>query len=366
MLRSVSALRTRRRVVAALRGLGFSGLLCAALGCAGRESLVKVVGPGVVNDPRNKTLRFDILQFGLDELCREMSRRGSPLAMRDDEPVSGRFFADACGSQVIDDDARQSLVLQYSGRGYAWSSITRRVGFTSSGVIEYAPDFQLHGGAMYVYFRPRSVNAASVQTILIESGAASSTMTALGVNANDVGTAILRGQLQRGFTVIRRSAKGEVSFGMGFVPKGELPYAPFTIERSRYLTLANATTEIHSGQQDYVGGFEITGRRQALHVTATLEGTAAVDLFVLSKAYADQMTGTFVSRPGPAALVAAPLFEDTLTAGQPYRRTIPLPEGIYYLVLDNAAGVGRASPDAGATGDRAAKIDLLVQAGKAR
>jgi len=349
-----------------LWGAGLVGLLLAAPACAGRESLVKVVGPGVVNDPRNKTLRFDILRFGLDELCREMSRRGIPLSMRDGEPVSGRFFADACGSQVIDDDARQSLVLQYSGRGYAWSSITRRVGFISSGVVEYAPDFQLHEGAMYVYFRPRSVSAANVQTVLVESGAANSTMTALGVNANEVGTAILRGQLQRGFTVIRQSAEGEVAFGVGYIPRGEAPFTPFTVERSRHLTLANGTTEIHAGQQDYVGGFEITGRRQALHVTATLEGAAAVDLFVLNKAYADQMTGTYVTQPGPAPLVAAPLFEDTVAAGQPYRRTIPLPEGIYYLVLDNSAGVGHASPDASAAGDRAAKIDYLVQTGKAR
>lgn len=366
MLPTVSVIRTRRRVGAMLRGVGLIGLLLATAGCAGRESLVKVVGPGVVNDPRNKTLRFDILRFGLDELCREMNRRGIPLSMRDGEPVSGRFFADACGAQVIDDDARQSLVLQYSGRGYAWSSITRRVGFTSSGVVEYSPDFQLHEGAMYVYFRPRSVSAANVQTVLIESGAASSTMTALGVNANEVGTAILRGQLQRGFTVIRKNAEGEVAFGVGYIPRGEAPFAPFTVERSRHLALANSTTEIHSGQQDFVGGFEITEKRQALHVTATLEGATAVDLFVLNKAYADQMTGTFVSQPGPAPLVAAPRFEDTLAAGQQYRRTIPLPEGIYYLVFDNAAGVGRASPDAGTTGDRAAKIDYLVQSGKAR
>ncbi|MBN2195127.1 MAG: hypothetical protein JW751_20080 [Polyangiaceae bacterium] len=361
--------RRTRRAGAAITAAWLTGTLAVAsttAGCTGKESLVTVVGPGVVNDPRNRTLRFDILQFGLSQLCREMRVMGVPLQMRDDEPVSGRFFADTCGSQVIDEDERQSLVLQFSGRGYAYSSITRRVGFTASGVVEYSPDFQLHDGAMYVYFRPRNVTAAEVQTVLIESGAAASTITKLGVNANEVGSAVVRAQLQRGFTVIRRNANGEVAFGLGFVPEGEVPFVPFMVERSAHLTLANGTTEVHSGQQDYLGGFEITKKRQALHVTATLDGAAAVDLFVVPKAYADQMTGSFVTQPGPAALTAPPVFEEPLVAGPQYRRTIPLPVGIYYLVIDNSAEVGRTAPSGGPTDDRAAKVDFLVQLGKAR
>lgn len=361
MLTRVSRLPLRQLGATAI---ALTALLLANPGCARREALVGVVGRGVVNDPRNKSLRFDLLKFGLDQLCRVMTRQGIPLRMRDDEPVSGRFFADTCGSQVIDEQDRQSLVLQYSGRGYAWTAVTGRVGFTSAGIVEYAPDFQLHAGAMYVYFRPRGVTAANVQTLLIESGAATTTMTTLGVDANRAGGAILRGQLERGFTVIRIGAEGESRFGPGYIPRGELPTTPFTVERSRHLTLVNDATEVHPGQQDYVGGFEIERRGQALHLTASLEGTPAVDLLVVPKGYGDQMVGRYVSSPGPAAPGAPPVFEDVLVAGQPYRRTIPLPPGLYYLVLDNSAEIGRTVSDG--SGARAAKIDYLVQIGKAR
>jgi len=140
--------------------------LAAAPGCASRDSLgssaVAVLGAGVINDPSNKSLRFDILKFGLDSFCTEMLKGGAPLKFGDDEPVVGRFFADSCQSQVLDDNSHKSFVVQYTGRGYAWTNVTRRIGFASRGVIEYATDFQLNDGAMYVYFRPRLIDGAAL------------------------------------------------------------------------------------------------------------------------------------------------------------------------------------------------------------
>src|SRR4051812_24586773 len=139
-----------------------AALSLGVLGCASRDSLgvgaISVLGAGVVNDPSNKTLRFDILKFGLDSFCAEMLKGGAPLKFGDDEPVVGRFFADSCQSQVLDDDTHKSFVVQYTGRGYAWTNVTHRIAFSSRGVVEYQTDFQLHGGAMYVYFRPRVID----------------------------------------------------------------------------------------------------------------------------------------------------------------------------------------------------------------
>ncbi len=344
----------------------FAILLATVGGCSGKESLVTVVGPGRVNDPRNKSLRFDILEFGLGEFCREMTRRGAPLKLRDSDPVIGRFFADTCSSQVIDTDQRKSLVVQYSGRGYAWTAQTQRVGFTSAGVIEYAPDFLVHEGAMYVYFRPSNVSAASFETQLIESGVAGTMASVLGVPVNDLGQHIVRGQLERGFTVIRQNRSGEVDFGLGYVPKGQLPLRPFQVERSNKTTLANDGTEVHSGQQDYLGGFEIAKKNQALYLTMTLDGAPAVDLLVVPKAYADQMTGNYITQPGPAPLAIPPVFADTLTAGQTTQRRIPLPPGLFYVVIDHSATVGSNAPPVQAGDDRAAKVDYLVQLGRAK
>ena len=50
--------------------------LCLGLAlpaCGSRESMgdgsLRVLGAGVVNDPSNKSLRFDMLKFGLDRFC---------------------------------------------------------------------------------------------------------------------------------------------------------------------------------------------------------------------------------------------------------------------------------------------------------
>lgn len=348
------------------RWLALLTLLVGLDGCGGKESLVTIVGPGVVNDPHNKSLRFDVLEFGISELCREMTRRGAPLKMHDSDPVIGRFFADTCGSQTIDVDSRKSLVVQYSGRGYAWTAQTQRIGFTSAGVIEYAPDFLVHEGSMYVYFRPSNVSAASFQTQLVESGLAGSVVSVLGVPVDALGEHIVRGQLERGFTVIRQNKSGEVDFTLGFLSRGERPVRPFEVQRSKKLTLANDTTEVHTGQQDLLGGFEVKGKHQALSLTLSLDGAPAVDVFVVPKAYADQMLGHYVTQGGPAPLTAPPLLEDTLVLGQPYQRQVPLPPGLYYVVIDNSPTVGRTAPPAALGDDRAAKIDYLVQVGRAR
>src|SRR5688572_17032416 len=87
-------------------------LAAGSLGCPKSETLgasaVTILGSGVVNNPSNKSLRFDILKFGLERFCFEMLRRGAPLKMADDQPVIGRFFAESCTSQVIDDESRKS------------------------------------------------------------------------------------------------------------------------------------------------------------------------------------------------------------------------------------------------------------------
>src|SRR5882672_5298811 len=151
-----SAVQTRRKsqdndTLAGMRARSLALLSAVALfgttGCPNKESMgigaMGLLGPGIINDPKNKSLRFDLLKFGLDQFCREMRERGAPLKLRDGEPVLGRFFANGCNSQVIDEESRQSFVVQYSGTGYAWTNITQRLGFESTGLVEYAPDFQL-------------------------------------------------------------------------------------------------------------------------------------------------------------------------------------------------------------------------------
>lgn len=167
-----------------LASLALALCLCPALAaCGSRESLgdssLRVLGAGVVNDPANKSLRFDILKFGLDRFCEEMLKAGASLKLSDQEPVLGRFFAESCQSQVVDDETRKSFVLQYSGKGYAWTNVTGKLGFSSRGLVEYAPDFQLSDGALYVYFRPKTVDAAAFQLHSVDSAVAQAGIAAV-------------------------------------------------------------------------------------------------------------------------------------------------------------------------------------------
>ncbi len=359
-------LRRMRRhwLLFALMGLGLG-----TSGCPKKESLgsasMSVLGAGVVNNPKNKSLRFDILKFGLERFCFEMTRRGAPLKLSDDQPVVGRFFAEGCNQTVLDDETRKSIVVQYTGKGYGWTNLTGRIGFTASGLVEYAPDFQLtDDGSMYIYFRPRKVDSTAFQTTMVESAFARGGMSLLKVNPDQIGRQIVDGQLQRGFTVIRYNDKGETDFGLGYVPKGRKPFKPFVVSSEDKVTLVNERTEVHTGQMDFIGGFEITDDDQALYITASIDGAPGVDAFLVPKFMGDQMIDQYTKKPGAAALPQQPLLDEALVAGQAWKRFVPAAKGVYYLVIDHSKEVGRTAPPAQAGDDRAAKIDYVVQMGE--
>src|SRR5690606_10175931 len=144
-------------------------------------------------------------------------------------PVAGRFFAASCQHQILDAEQRKSLVVQYSGTGYGWTNLSGRIGFEASGLVEYAPDFQVHEGAMYIYFRPQDIDASKFETLMVESALARSGLAIARVDADEVGTRIVHGQLKRGFTVIRYGSSGETDFSMGLIPPGQRPDKSFLV-----------------------------------------------------------------------------------------------------------------------------------------
>lgn len=351
--------------------MSFALVLLVALvatGCS-KERLgagaISILGPGVINDPRNKSLRFDVLEFGLGEFCKEMTTQGAPLKLQDDQPVIGRFFARNCQSRVIDTDARKSLVVQYEGTGYAWTNVSNRIGFASAGVIEYAPDFQMHDGAMYIYFRPRNIDSVSFQTLVVESQLAKTGAAVLGIDFDQMGRNIVRSQVERGFTVIRYNKSGETEFGLGIIPTGQRPFHPFQIKSTDKRMLANERTEVHSGQHDFVGGFEAKKNGKALYITATVDGAPAIDVLVIPKGVGDLMIQNYVNNGGPTGLTAPPLLDEPLVAGQVWKRYVKIPKGRYYLLFDHSTSMGRTAPPQVAGDDRAAKVDYVVQIGDA-
>ncbi len=342
------------------------GLLLS--GCGSRESMgdgsLRVLGSGVVNDPSNKSLRFDMLKFGLDRFCEEMLKAGVALKLSDSEPVLGRFFAESCQSQVIDEEARKSFVMQYTGKGYAWTNVTGKLGFTSRGLVEYAPDFQLSDGALYVYFRPKSVDAAAFELTALDSHLAQAGIAAAAgqLSPNEVGKHVLDSQLKRGFTVIRYGSDGRTDFGAGFVPKGEKPYKPFDIKTSKRV-LINERTEVHLQNQDFIGPIDVTDDGSALFVNLELDGADAVDYQIVPKSVGDAMLERYVRNPGPCPQLSPPAFDSAAARGARAVQPVPLPVGQYYLVLDNSGALGRTQPPAAAAGDAAARVDYALLLG---
>jgi hypothetical protein len=343
------------------------GVLLALGGCGSRESMgdssLRVLGAGVVNDPANKSLRFDMLKFGLERFCEEMKKAGAPLKLSDQEPVLGRFFAESCQSEVLDEETRKSFVLQYTGKGYAWTNVSGKLGFSSRGLVEYAPDFQLSDGALYVYFRPKTVDAAAFQLLSVDSALAQAGMAvaAGSVNPDEIGRHVLDSQLKRGFTVIRYGSDGRTDFGLGFIPKGEKPHKPFEITTEKRILL-NERTEVHLQTQDYIGPLSVDDDDSALHLTLELDGADSVDYQVVPKALGDAMLDRYVRSRGPCPMLGPPAFDGSAGRART-QQAVPLPVGQYYLVLDNSSQLGRSQPPPGAAGDHAARVDFAVMVG---
>lgn len=349
-------------------------LACGVLGqaCGNRETLgvsaMSVVSAGVLNDPSNKTLRFDLLTYGMDRFCVEMLRRGAPIELSEHDPVLGRFFADGCSAQIIDNAERQSVVVRFTGRGYVWTNLTGRLGFTSTGLIEYAADFQLHssgggedGESMYIYFRPRSVGQATFEALLIESDLARAGIGVSGVDPRAVGKDMIERQLARGFTVIRRGERGDVEFSPGLVALGERPFRPYTVLNSSKLTIDNDRTEVHPGQQDYIGGLYVAEDDRRLFLSLSLDGAPAADVFVVPEAEGQAMLRAYVTQPGPVPLARAPVLDASVRAREPASLALDIPPGNYFLIVDHSAAAGRSPP---AAGPQAAKLDYLLQLGE--
>jgi hypothetical protein len=332
---------------------------CTSTQSAGMRS-VSLLGPGIINDPKNKSLRFDILKFGLKSFCAEMQNQGVALRLSSDHPVAGRFFARACQAEVIDDDTNRNLTLKFAGIGYTWTNLTGRVGFDLLGTLELLPDFQLAAdNSMYVYFRTSRLDIPQMKVTLVESSMARSAALLSNADPAKIGREIMQSQLSRGFTVIRLNDSGQMEFGPGLLELGQHPYHPFNVV-SNDVVLVNERTEIHRGQQDFIGAFKVDGNSKALALAISVDGAPGVNVAVISAAQAQPLLDRYVHNAGPVSLAEPPRYVRNVWYGSLFRQTVPVPEGTYYILVQHLSTQGSGSASSPGD-DRAAKVDYLLQ-----
>ncbi len=281
--------------------------------------------------------------FGASRICPEMLKQGVGLQMQSRGPVVGRYFPNQCSVDV--DDDRQVVVVNFAGTGYAFNSVSKRVGFSATGSVEYRMDFYLGEEDLYLWGKVNRIihgpdfRLGYVENPLVDIPTA---VTPLGQVANSFGNQIMVGKLTRGFTVVYNEDKGK-DFSLGVLTPPQKPHHPFNVTESEHYTFANETIEVHSNQRDFLGPFEVVDEEQRLAMRFFLEGPA-VDVMVVDKRTGDawreayQLGRPLGPPPGPV-LAGAPLGPNRDT--RPSYRLAP---GLYYVVIDHTAYAGVVAP----------------------
>lgn len=279
--------------------------------------------------------------FGAQRFCPEMLKRGAPLKLTPGGNTIGRFFPSSCQHQV--NEPARTLSLQIAGTGYGWTPVAGRVGFAVDVAVEYRPDFHMTDEAVYVWARTNRVLSGPNFTIgAVENRLADwASRTPVGYLANLFGGQIVESQVASGFTVIHTDNGDDFSVGL-LSPPARPPH-PFHLEDDERIALANETTEIRSGQVDFLGPFEVVESGQALYVHFVTSGQP-VDLFVLqrntSDAWRDGLQRGVPLGPPPVP----PVTSFVVQPGAELRQKIRLPAGQYAFVVDNSAVVGVVAP----------------------
>lgn len=293
-------------------------------------------------------LRWQVFaHFGADNVCTEMTKRGAllkvPVPVPGFPPAVGRFYPQTCQSALNDD--KQTLSIWLTGNGYAWTPATQKMSFECSVAVEYKPDFHKDGDTIYVWFDVVDTPAPQFRIVHVEQAVTNVALRLYPMEwfAGQLAQSFVTTQLTKGFTVIREDDQDD--FSLGRLSVGQRPVHPWEVEGDDRFTFANETTEIRGLQQDFLGPYEVDSKDRALYVKMQVNGPP-VDVFVMTKdgGQAWRMQYQNSSPPaGPPAGAQVIQTGQTPAAGI-FEGWVPVPQGSYYVVLDNTGSVGMANP----------------------
>jgi hypothetical protein len=320
------------RVASGRTGVGVVALVVALSGCGLFRGAVNA-SPGI---------RWWLFStFGAEKMCPEMLKRGAPLRLTPNGNTIGRFFPNACRYTL--NDAQQTMTISFGGTGFAWTPVAGRVGFAMDAAVEYRPDFQLAEDAVYVWAKTNRVisgptfSLGSVENPVVDWA----TRTPVGYLANTFGGQIVQSNLASGFTVVRTDQGDDFSLGILMPP--ERPQHPFKMDSDERLMLANETTEVRAGQVDFVGPLEVGESDQALYLRFSLQGSP-VDVMVFQRASIESWREA-LQKGAPLAPPPVPPFAGLVVQpGVELRQKLRLPQGHYFMVVDNSNRIGNVAP----------------------
>ncbi|HEU5073515.1 MAG TPA: hypothetical protein VFU02_05070 [Polyangiaceae bacterium] len=310
---------------------------CAAVGLA---ATLLVSCKSFVNASPN--LRWWLFaNFGADQLCPEMLKRGAPLKLTPNGNTIGRFYPTQCRHDL--NQQAQTVTVHFAGSGLAWTPIAGRVGFSASAAVEYRMDFYLGDDADYIWARTnRIVQGPDFQVGSVENRVVDwATKTPVGYLANTFGGQIVSSHLTSGFTVVRTEAGDE--FSLGHLSPPQRPQKPFDTSSTERYVFMNETTEVQVNQIDMLGPFEVAKGSQSLFLRLRMSGPA-IDVQVIHRGVGDLWRSGLQLGAPLAPPSQPPITSFTLQPGPEIQQRFKLAPGQYYVVLDNSSAVGSVKP----------------------
>jgi len=250
----------------------------------------------------------------------------------------------------------------FGGTGYAWTNVTKKLSFSLNGSIEYDQDFLMDGSTLYAYFRTKKLQSSDFHAQIIEQPVAN-LLNQMTPMADTFGRQLLNAQLAQGFTVIRE-ANGTADFSVGTVEKGKKPVHPYEVRGEGRVTYENLRTEVHQNQRDFIGPIEVEDSKRALYIEGTVDGGQAIDVLFMTRNDGDASLKLYLDFPMTGPLSGNPIASDVMQPGAPFKKIVPVPKGIYYVVLDNTSTAGQVAPPQNPLDDRAAAVSYVAQIGE--
>lgn len=339
--------------------VGVAGLGATAAGCKPPYCTFR----GTISQPEHLSMRRSMLRKGMGDFCEKMLERNAPLRLSPDSPIIGRFYPKTCVSP--EREGGDDLYVNFAGIGYGYTNLSKKMTFTMQASALYRYDFLITEGDrcdVYAYFRTSRVDASNFLVHRIE-GQAANILNQLTQVGDNFGKQLVGKKLAEGFTVVHYTETNSDDFGLGILPLGVRPFHPYQVHGKDRIVYENERTEVNQGQRDFVGPIKVEGEGKLLYVTAAVDGAPAIDVMIMRKAEGDASLQLYFEYPQSGPLAAPPIMTEVVQQGVEWKRAIPVPPGMYYVVFDNTPTAGTVSPPVNALDNRAAVVNYLIQIG---